>query len=87
MRINELLADPNSVVADPDLVLMDPDTVEQGFDGEDYSITLTQYSDDDAIPDDLRELSELLVGVESAVQARMILALFFPELEWGGKTV
>jgi hypothetical protein len=56
-------------------------------DDESDDISLTQYSDDDVIPDELRELSELLVGVESAVQARMILALFFPELEWGGTEV
>ena len=64
-------------------LLVDTDTVED--DGSD--LVLTQYSDEDDIPDDLRELSELLVGVESAVQARMILALFFPELEWGGQEV
>jgi hypothetical protein len=56
-------------------------------DDESDDITLTQYSDDDVIPDELRELSELLVGVESAVQARMILAFYFPELEWGGQEV
>ena len=56
-------------------------------DDESDDITLTQYSDDDVIPDDLRELSELLVGVESAVQARMILALFFPSMNWGGQEI
>lgn len=54
-------------------------------DEESDDITLTQFSDDDVIPDELRELSELLVGVESAVQARMILALFFPSMNWGGQ--
>lgn len=56
-------------------------------DDESDDITLTQFSDDDDVDPDLRELSELLVGVESAVQARMILAFYFPRMNWGGREV
>ena len=56
-------------------------------DDESDDITLTQFSDDDDIDPELRELSELLVGVETAVQARIILSLYFPFEKWGGKVV
>lgn len=72
MQLDELLVEPQR----PDLSDDDADDIE-----------LTQFSDDDDIDPKLRELSELLVGVESAVQARMILALFFPSMNWGGRKV
>jgi hypothetical protein len=55
-------------------------------DDESEDITFTQFSDDDVDPD-LREPSELLVGVESAAQARTILSLYFPFEKWGGREV
>lgn len=72
MQLDELLVEPHR----HDLLDDDSD-----------DITLTQCSDDDDIDPELRELSELLVGVESAVQARMILSFFFPQLNWGGREV
>ena len=56
-------------------------------DDETDNITLTQFSDDDDVDPDLRELSELLVGIESAAQARTILSLYFPFEKWGGQEV
>jgi len=72
MQLDELLVEPQRHAPSND-------------DSDD--ITLTQFSDDDDIDPELLELSELLVGVETAVQARMILAFFFPELNWGGREV
>ena len=59
-------------------LLVEPDTV------EDDGIELTSFSVDDELPQWMTELCSDLVGLENAVQVRMVLSLYFDELDWGG---
>ena len=54
---------------------------------ESDDLILTRFRDDDDCAPELRELSEEILKAESAVQVRMILALFFPQYNWGGQKV
>ena len=71
MKLNELDIDTASRTRSPDT---EPD-----------DLTLTRFSDDDDCDPELRELSEEILKAESAVQVRMILALYFPQYNWGGQ--
>lgn len=73
MKLNELEIDTASRTRSPDT--------------ESDDLTLTQFSDDDEIDPELRELSEEILKAESAVHARMILSLYFPQYNWGGQQV
>jgi hypothetical protein len=50
-------------------------------------IELIQFREDDDIDPELRELCDNLVGLTSSTQARAILSVYFPELDWGGRKV
>jgi len=60
-------------------VLVEPDD-----DGSD--LVLTQFSKEDEIEIEpwMSEVCDQLVGLENAVQVRMVLSLYFDELDWGG---
>ena len=53
----------------------------------DDDLTLTRFGPEDAIPSWMAELCDQLVGLENAVQVRMVLSLYFDELDWGGAEV
>ena len=57
-------------------VLVEPDEDE---------IALTQFKTTDDIDPWLAELCDQLVGLDNAVQVRMVLSLYFDELDWGGR--
>ena len=54
-------------------------------DGDD--IVLINYSDDFECDPELRELSEVIITAETPGQARAILSIYFPDLNWGGRKV
>ena len=54
---------------------------------EGSDIGLIQYREDDEFNPELRDLCDSLVGLTSSTQARTILSIYFPELDWGGTEV
>ena len=54
-------------------------------DGDD--IVLTNYSYDYECDPELRELSKVIITAETPGQARAILSIYFPDLNWGGRKV
>ena len=54
---------------------------------EESEVGLIQFREDDDIDPELRELSEVIITAETPGQARAILSIYFPELDWGGRKV
>lgn len=65
-----------------------PESLHQSDDRQD-EITLTQFKNKDDIDPRLRELCDQLVGLDNAVQVRMVLSLYLDDydIDWGGTRV